>query len=155
MTAPIVAMKGGVDSQRYIDLLVPCPAKITLLNGEGPILLVGSHRDHGPGSYGKEVAMEVEQEEAAAAGGEKKESKILILKLQAFYHPQLCLYINILYMVPRRCVRPPKKIMVWVPRMLCVNRPPQPPRVWVPIPIVGRGGLLIHTTQLKENLIHT
>merc|ERR1719319_419417 len=50
---PIVAMKGGVDHGKYIDLLVPCPAKITLLSGEGPIHLVGTHcvdHDYGPGS---------------------------------------------------------------------------------------------------------
>lgn len=43
VTVPFVAMKGGVDHQRYIDLLVPCPAKITLLSGEGPIHLLGHH----------------------------------------------------------------------------------------------------------------
>jgi len=40
---PVVAMKGQVDLQRYVDLLVPCPAKIRLLSGEGPIHLSGSH----------------------------------------------------------------------------------------------------------------
>merc|ERR1712002_1391579 len=40
---PVVAMKGGVDHQRYVDLLVPSPAKLTLLSGEGPVHLVGSH----------------------------------------------------------------------------------------------------------------
>ena len=36
-------MKGGVDLQRYVDLLVPHPAKIRLVSGEGPLSLVGSH----------------------------------------------------------------------------------------------------------------
>merc|ERR1712154_416216 len=27
----------------YVDLLIPCPAKLVLLQGEGPIHLVGSH----------------------------------------------------------------------------------------------------------------
>merc|ERR1711976_190571 len=43
LTVPICAMKGGQDLQTYVDLLVPCPAKISLLQGEGPIHLVGSH----------------------------------------------------------------------------------------------------------------
>ena len=36
-------MKGGVDLQKYVDLLVPGPAKM-IIHGEGPINLVGSHR---------------------------------------------------------------------------------------------------------------
>merc|ERR1712142_272915 len=43
LTVPICAMRGGVDLQTYVDLLVPCPAKISLLQGEGPIHLSGSH----------------------------------------------------------------------------------------------------------------
>lgn len=86
VVTPIVAMKGGVDHQRYVDLLVPCPAKISLLQGEGPIHLVGSHcvdfygyRDHGPGSDAEseeedEVDMEAEEQEAAA-GDKKDEDK--------------------------------------------------------------------------------
>merc|ERR1712059_131181 len=38
-----MGMKGGKDSQQYVDLLVPCPAKLSLMQGEGPIYLVGSH----------------------------------------------------------------------------------------------------------------
>jgi len=75
---PVVAMKGGVDHQRYVDLLVPSPAKLTLLSGEGPVHLVGSHcvdyygyRDTGEededaeSSEDDEVDME-EQETAAS-----------------------------------------------------------------------------------------
>merc|ERR1712096_387221 len=40
---PIVAMKGGTDLQKYVDLLVPGPAKLKIIHGEGPINLVGSH----------------------------------------------------------------------------------------------------------------
>merc|ERR1712098_853930 len=40
---PICAMKGGQDLQKYVDFLVPCTAKISLLQGEGPIHLIGSH----------------------------------------------------------------------------------------------------------------
>eukprot|EP00092_Neocalanus_flemingeri_P012147 GFUD01013095.1.p2 GENE.GFUD01013095.1~~GFUD01013095.1.p2 ORF type:complete len:220 (-),score=61.55 GFUD01013095.1:83-742(-) len=40
---PICAMKGGTDYQQYVDLLVPTKAKLKLLQGEGPINLIGSH----------------------------------------------------------------------------------------------------------------
>jgi len=43
MTVPFCATKGGVDNQRYIDLLLPHPSKIKLVCGEGPASLVGSH----------------------------------------------------------------------------------------------------------------
>merc|ERR1712058_120556 len=43
MTVPICAMKGGRDCQQMVDLLIPCNAKLSLLQGEGPIHLVGSH----------------------------------------------------------------------------------------------------------------
>merc|ERR1712025_593909 len=43
VVVPICAMKGGSDLQQYVDLLVPSNAKITLLQGEGPINLLGSH----------------------------------------------------------------------------------------------------------------
>merc|ERR1712025_339678 len=43
MTVPICAMKGGRDCQHMVDLLIPCNAKLSLLQGEGPIHLVGSH----------------------------------------------------------------------------------------------------------------
>ena len=36
-------MKGGADLQKYVDLLVPGPAKLKIIHGEGPINLVGSH----------------------------------------------------------------------------------------------------------------
>merc|ERR1712114_139107 len=54
-------MRGGTDYQTYVDLLVPCPAKLTLLQGEGPIHLAGSHcvdfygyRDTGAGDDDEE-----------------------------------------------------------------------------------------------------
>merc|ERR1712176_1337547 len=43
VTVPICAMKGGVDLQKYGDLLVPGPAKMKIIHGEGPIHLIGSH----------------------------------------------------------------------------------------------------------------
>ena len=36
-------MKGGVDLQKYVDLLVPGPSKMKIIHGEGPIHLIGSH----------------------------------------------------------------------------------------------------------------
>merc|ERR1712002_1077576 len=43
VTVPICAMKGGVDLQEYVDLLVPGPSKMKIIHGEGPIHLIGSH----------------------------------------------------------------------------------------------------------------
>merc|ERR1719204_2514462 len=36
-------MKAGNDLQTYVDILVPNHAKLTLIKGEGPIHLIGSH----------------------------------------------------------------------------------------------------------------
>ena len=36
-------MKGGVDLQKKVNLLVHGPAKMKIIHGEGPINLVGSH----------------------------------------------------------------------------------------------------------------
>ena len=36
-------MKGGAELQKYVDLLVPTPAKLKIIHGEGPINLVCSH----------------------------------------------------------------------------------------------------------------
>merc|ERR1712071_318700 len=43
VVVPIVAMRGGKDRQMYLDLLLPNQAKLTPVQGEGPIHLVGSH----------------------------------------------------------------------------------------------------------------
>merc|ERR1712098_627618 len=41
---PLVAMKGGVDLQKYVDVLLPAaPATIKIVEGNGPVHLVGSH----------------------------------------------------------------------------------------------------------------
>merc|ERR1712112_804715 len=41
---PLVAMKGGVDLQKYVDVLLPAaPATIKIIQGNGPVHLVGSH----------------------------------------------------------------------------------------------------------------
>merc|ERR1719234_2523687 len=40
---PILAMRGGSDLQTYVDILVPSNAKLTLVKGEGPVHLIGSH----------------------------------------------------------------------------------------------------------------
>merc|ERR1719415_383783 len=44
VAVPICAMQGGVELQKYIDLLVPSPpATLKIISGEGPIHLIGSH----------------------------------------------------------------------------------------------------------------
>merc|ERR1711915_587058 len=70
---PICAMTGGKDYQTYVDLLIPCPAKLTLLQGEGPINLVGSHcvdfygyRDLGSGDDDEEDEATADEEAAEA-----------------------------------------------------------------------------------------
>ena len=40
---PIVAMRGGEDHQQYVDILIPHKATFKLIQGEGPVHLVGSH----------------------------------------------------------------------------------------------------------------
>merc|ERR1712013_663041 len=40
---PVLAMRGGSDLQTYVDILVPSNAKLTLVKGEGPVHLIGSH----------------------------------------------------------------------------------------------------------------
>jgi len=86
---PICAMKGGKDTQQYVDLLIPCPAKLTLMQGEGPIHLVGSHcvdfygyRDTGAGDDEDEatededdVSMNEAEELVKDAKGDVKEKK--------------------------------------------------------------------------------
>ena len=43
VVVPMCAMKAGTNHQQYIDLLVPHKAIFKLIQGEGPISLVGSH----------------------------------------------------------------------------------------------------------------
>merc|ERR1711915_581466 len=89
LTVPICAMKGGVDLQKYVDLLVPGPFKIKIIHGEGPIHLVGSHcveffgfkddedSDDDEEEGDTENEMETEEEEGTAKGnksGDRKES---------------------------------------------------------------------------------
>ena len=40
---PIIAMKGGADYQKYVEILVSNKATFKLIQGEGPIHLVGNH----------------------------------------------------------------------------------------------------------------
>merc|ERR1711915_474171 len=87
LTVPICAMKGGVDLQKYVDLLVPGTSKIKIIHGEGPIHLVGSHcveffgfkddEDSDDEEEGDtENEMETEEEEAGKGNksGDRKES---------------------------------------------------------------------------------
>ena len=43
VVVPVVAMMGGRDYNSYIDLQIPKKATFKLIQGEGPISLVGSH----------------------------------------------------------------------------------------------------------------
>merc|ERR1712192_204116 len=85
VVVPICAMRGGSDYQQYVDLLVPSQAKITLLQGEGPISLVGSHcvdfygyRDIGAGDSEDEDEATADEEdaemEAVAEKGDKQKT---------------------------------------------------------------------------------
>merc|ERR1712098_753537 len=66
---PIVAMKGGSDMQKYVDLLVPAfPATLKIIEGSGPLHLVGSHCvDY----YSGKDDEEMEQEENDDKGDKK------------------------------------------------------------------------------------
>jgi len=80
---PICAMKAGQDTQQYVDLLIPCPAKLVLMQGEGPIHLVGSHcvdffgyRDTGAGDDSEDEGTEddADMEEAEDLAKDAKEN---------------------------------------------------------------------------------
>ena len=43
VVTPIVAMKAGADYQQYVDVLIPDNATFKLIQGEGPVSLIGSH----------------------------------------------------------------------------------------------------------------
>merc|ERR1719209_53083 len=77
---PVVAMVGGVDLQRYVDLLVPCPAKITLLKGEGPIHLVGSHCVDFSGYSSGQMATDGEDTDGQTEEDEVEEEKVEVKK---------------------------------------------------------------------------
>merc|ERR1712179_759086 len=70
VVVPICAMK---DLQKYVDLLIPGPAKLTLLQGEGPIYLAGSHCVDFFGF--KDGAAESEDEDEATADEEDAEAE--------------------------------------------------------------------------------
>merc|ERR1719234_2288892 len=74
VVVPICAMKGGQDLQKYVDLLIPGPAKLTLLQGEGPIHLAGSHCVDFFGF--KDGAGESEDEDEATADEEDAEAEV-------------------------------------------------------------------------------
>merc|ERR1712055_1289003 len=74
VVVPICAMKGGQDLQKYVDLLIPGPAKLTLLQGEGPIHLAGRHCVDFFGF--KAGAGESEDEDDATADEEDAEAEV-------------------------------------------------------------------------------
>merc|ERR1712126_37475 len=82
ITVPICAMKGGRDYQQMIDLLIPGNAKLSLLQGDGPIHLVGSHcvdfygyKDTGAGEDDDEEDENTEDIKEEAAELAKDEGK--------------------------------------------------------------------------------
>ena len=75
VVVPICAMKGGRDLQKYVDLLVPCPAKISLVQGEGPIHLIGSHCVDFDGY--KDVDEDEDDEDEATADEDAAEDEVV------------------------------------------------------------------------------
>merc|ERR1712080_283694 len=62
------------DYQKYVDLLVPSPAKIKLISGNGPVHLTGSHCVDFYGYGGQEERDEESEEDVEMEGdGGKKE----------------------------------------------------------------------------------
>merc|ERR1712098_211666 len=59
---PVLAMRGGSDLQTYVDILVPSNAKLTLIKGEGPVHLIGSHCIDYYGSEDGEADYDEDQE---------------------------------------------------------------------------------------------
>jgi len=89
VVVPIVAMRGGSDYNQYVDLLVPAKrATFKLIQGSGPISLVGSHcvdfygyRDVGAGDAededeegeeGEDAKKDDDAKKSSPAKGEKK-----------------------------------------------------------------------------------
>merc|ERR1712029_420261 len=75
VTVPICAMKGGVDLQKYVDLLVPGPSKMKIIHGEGPIHLIGSHCVDYMGLQEEESEDEKKEEEKKQSP-EKSDKKV-------------------------------------------------------------------------------
>jgi len=71
--APMVAMKGGKDYQRYVDILIPTNAKLKLIQGEGPLHLVGSHCVDFYGYRGDENAEDSDEDSEEEEAVENKE----------------------------------------------------------------------------------
>merc|ERR1719285_839080 len=65
---PILAMRGGADLQTYVDILVPSNAKLTLIKGEGPVHLIGSHCIDFFASMDEEAEDEDEDDETEVNG---------------------------------------------------------------------------------------
>jgi len=70
---PLVAMKGGADLQKYVDVLLPsAPATIKIVQGSGPVHLVGSHCVE---KFAEEIGDEGEEEEEEEQGEEATDDK--------------------------------------------------------------------------------
>merc|ERR1712029_1168619 len=78
VVTPIVAMKAGADYQQYVDVLIPDNATFKLIQGEGPVSLIGSHcvdfygyKDVGANYSDEDESMDTEDEDE----NKKKSSK--------------------------------------------------------------------------------
>merc|ERR1719300_1499731 len=78
VVTPIVAMKAGADYQQYVDVLIPDNATFKLIQGEGPVSLIGSHcvdfygyKDVGANYSDDDESMDTEDEDE----NKKKSSK--------------------------------------------------------------------------------
>jgi len=80
---PILAMKGGNDLQSYVDILVPNSAKLTLIKGEGPIHLIGSHVIEFFDNMAGEADSEDEEMEVSEEKGKTKDAPASPIKTKS------------------------------------------------------------------------
>lgn len=77
VSAPFLAMKSGVNLQQYVDLLVPDLATIKMVNGSGPITLLGSHcvDFYDYRNYGADDTLEDEEEDAESSEDDEMDAE--------------------------------------------------------------------------------
>jgi len=77
VNAPFLAMKSGVNLQQYVDLLVPDLATIKIVNGSGPITLLGSHcvDFYDYRNYGADDTLEDEEEDAESSEDDEMDAE--------------------------------------------------------------------------------
>lgn len=77
VNAPFLAMKSGVNLQQYVDLLIPDLATIKMINGSGPITLLGSHcvDFYDYRNYGADETLDDEEEDAASSEDDEMDAE--------------------------------------------------------------------------------